>query len=158
MVDNASQTASLGAAADAAPPSGDAASGEPGTSRSARPTQPHAQAEPAGQAKPACQAKPAGQARPGGPAEPGGPAHPGGWAGRLEALGLRVTRGPGSGGPLRREIDGSLLGGVAAGIAKRTGFDVSMVRALIVVAALATSGFCRGRLRGRVAADPGRRR
>ena len=60
---------------------------------------------------------------------------------RLEALGLRVTRGPGSDGPMRREIDGSLLGGVAAGIAKRTGFEVGMVRAVIVVAALATSGF-----------------
>jgi signal transduction histidine kinase len=61
---------------------------------------------------------------------------------RLEALGLRVTRGPGTDGPLRREIDGSLLGGVAAGIAKRTGFDVGTVRAVIVVATLVTTGFC----------------
>ena len=60
---------------------------------------------------------------------------------RLETLGLRVSRGPSSDGPMRREIDGSLLGGVAAGIAKRTGFEVGMVRVVIVVAALATSGF-----------------
>jgi len=56
-------------------------------------------------------------------------------------MGLRVTRGPASGGPLRREPDGCLLGGVAAGIAKRTGFDVGMIRAVIVVAALVTTGF-----------------
>jgi signal transduction histidine kinase len=66
---------------------------------------------------------------------------PGGLAGRLESLGLRVTRGPAGTGPLRREIDGCLLGGVATGIARRTGFDVSVVRAVIVIAALATSGF-----------------
>jgi signal transduction histidine kinase/phage shock protein PspC (stress-responsive transcriptional regulator) len=69
------------------------------------------------------------------------PDRQGRWAARLEALGLRVTRGPGSDGPLRREIDGCLLGGVAAGIAKRTGFDVGLVRVLIIVAAFATSGF-----------------
>jgi signal transduction histidine kinase len=69
------------------------------------------------------------------------PTGPSGWAARLEALGLRVTRGPAGSGPLRREIDGSLLGGVAAGIAKRTGFDVGVIRAIIVVAALATTGF-----------------
>src|SRR5580704_5989613 len=70
------------------------------------------------------------------------PSRMGGWTARLEALGLRVSRGPASSGPLRREIDGSLLGGVAAGIAKRTGFDVGMVRFVIIVATLATSGFC----------------
>ena len=69
------------------------------------------------------------------------PGRPSGLAARLEALGLRVSRGPGSDGPLRREIDGCLLGGVAAGIAKRTGFDVGLVRVLIIVAAFATSGF-----------------
>ncbi len=69
------------------------------------------------------------------------PGKPGGWTSRLEAMGLRVTRGPGSGGPLRREIDGGLLGGIAAGIAKRTGFDVGIVRTVIVVATLATTGF-----------------
>jgi signal transduction histidine kinase len=71
----------------------------------------------------------------------GDAARPGGWIGRLEALGVRVTRGPAGEGPLRREIDGSLLGGVANGIARRTGFDVGLVRAIIVVAALVTSGF-----------------
>lgn len=69
------------------------------------------------------------------------PGRPSRWTARLEALGLRVSRGPSGDGPLRREIDGCLLGGVAAGIAKRTGFDVGMVRVLIIVAAFATSGF-----------------
>jgi signal transduction histidine kinase len=66
---------------------------------------------------------------------------PSGWAARLEAFGVKVTRGPASSGPLRREIDGSFLGGVAAGIAKRTGLDVGVIRAIIVVFALATTGF-----------------
>jgi signal transduction histidine kinase len=70
-----------------------------------------------------------------------GASEPTGWAARLEGLGLRVTRGPAGSGPLRREIDGSLLGGVATGIAKRTGFDVGVVRGVIVVAALVTTGF-----------------
>jgi signal transduction histidine kinase len=74
-------------------------------------------------------------------AEPGGTTRHTGWTGRLEALGVRVRRGPAGSGPLRREIDGALLGGVAAGIAKRTGFDVGVIRAVIVVAALATTGF-----------------
>jgi signal transduction histidine kinase len=65
----------------------------------------------------------------------------GGWTARLEALGLRVTRGPASGGPLRREPDGCLFGGVAAGIAKRTGFDVGMIRVVLIVATLITTGF-----------------
>jgi len=52
-----------------------------------------------------------------------------------------VNRGPAGTGPLRREIDGSLLGGVAMGIAKRSGFDVGLIRAVIVVAALITTGF-----------------
>jgi signal transduction histidine kinase/phage shock protein PspC (stress-responsive transcriptional regulator) len=69
------------------------------------------------------------------------PTRPSGWAGRLDALGVKVTRGPAGSGPLRREIDGSLLGGVAAGIAKRTGFDVGLIRAAIIVFALATTGF-----------------
>ncbi len=56
-------------------------------------------------------------------------------------MGLRITRGPASGGPLRREPNGCLLGGVAAGIAKRTGFDVGLIRAVLVIAALITTGF-----------------
>ena len=70
-----------------------------------------------------------------------GASAPTGWAARLEGLGVRVTRGPVGSGPLRREIDGSLLGGVASGIAKRTGFDAGLIRAGIVIAALATTGF-----------------
>ena len=70
-----------------------------------------------------------------------GQSQPSGWTARLEALGLRVSRGPVGSGPLRREIDGSVLGGVAAGIAKRTGFDVGLIRAVIVIAALVTTGY-----------------
>jgi phage shock protein PspC (stress-responsive transcriptional regulator) len=54
---------------------------------------------------------------------------------------MRVTRGPAGSGPLRRDIDGAALGGVASGIAKRTGFDVSVIRVVIVVAALVTTGY-----------------
>jgi len=61
---------------------------------------------------------------------------------RLESLGIRVSRGPASGRPLRRQVEGRLIGGVAAGIADRTGFDVSLIRAALVVLALITSGFC----------------
>jgi signal transduction histidine kinase len=42
---------------------------------------------------------------------------------------------------LRRPLDDRLIGGVAAGIAQRTGLDVSLVRAALVVLALITSGF-----------------
>lgn len=70
-----------------------------------------------------------------------GQTQPGGWAARLEGLGVRVTRGPAGSGPLRRDIDGAALGGVASGIAKRTGFDVSVIRVVIVVAALVTTGY-----------------
>jgi signal transduction histidine kinase len=70
-----------------------------------------------------------------------GQSRPSGLAARLEAIGLRVSRGPAGSGPLRREIDGSVLGGVAAGLAKRTGFDVGVIRAAIVVAALVSTGF-----------------
>lgn len=59
----------------------------------------------------------------------------------LESMGIRLTRQQASGGPLRRPTQGRLIGGVAAGIAARTGFDVSLVRAVLVVATLVTSGF-----------------
>jgi len=62
--------------------------------------------------------------------------------GRHEFLGIRVSRGQASAGPLRRPVEGRLIGGVAAGIADRTGFDVSLVRAVLIVLALITSGFC----------------
>lgn len=73
-----------------------------------------------------------------------GPPHApaGHWTSRLEAYGLRWTRGPGNGGPFRREPEGQLAGGVAAGIAARTGFDVTAVRLVLVVATLVTYGFC----------------
>jgi len=58
--------------------------------------------------------------------------------GRLPARG-RFRRPRGS-GPLRRGRDGRLAGGVAAGVAARTGFDVTAVRTVFVLAALA-SGF-----------------
>ena len=59
----------------------------------------------------------------------------------LESHGIRLSRGPASTGPLRRAQDGQLFGGVAAGLAKRTGFSVGLIRAVIVVAALSTSGY-----------------
>jgi signal transduction histidine kinase len=62
------------------------------------------------------------------------------WTRRLEALGIRLTRGSASGGPLRRPFDGRVLGGVAAGIAARTGFDAGLIRAVLVIGALLTSG------------------
>jgi signal transduction histidine kinase len=49
-------------------------------------------------------------------------------------------RRPRSSGPLRRGRDDRLAGGVAAGVAARTGFDVTVVRTVFVLAALA-SGF-----------------
>jgi signal transduction histidine kinase len=55
------------------------------------------------------------------------------WLTRLVA---RLRPGQPSGEPLRRPADGRLLGGVAAGIAQRTGLDVSAVRTVLVVAGL----------------------
>jgi len=59
----------------------------------------------------------------------------------LTRLGARIRPGQPGDGPLRRPLEGRLLGGVAAGIAERTGLDVSLVRAVLVVLALVTSGF-----------------
>jgi signal transduction histidine kinase len=53
----------------------------------------------------------------------------------------RWARGPAGSGPLRRRPDEGLASGVAAGLAYRTGFDVTLVRLAIVVASLATVGF-----------------
>ncbi len=50
------------------------------------------------------------------------------------------SRGRGNGGPLRRTREGRLLGGVAAGLAARTGVDVTVVRLVFVLAALASVG------------------
>ncbi|MGH3303102.1 MAG: ATP-binding protein [Streptosporangiaceae bacterium] len=59
----------------------------------------------------------------------------------LASLAARLRPAQPGGRPLRRPLDGRLLGGVAAGIAQRTGLDVGLVRAVLVVAALVTSGF-----------------
>ena len=48
----------------------------------------------------------------------------------------RWGRRPRSSGPLRRGREDRLVGGVAAGLAARTGFDVTVVRTVFVVAAL----------------------
>jgi signal transduction histidine kinase len=53
----------------------------------------------------------------------------------------RWARGPRHEGPLRRDPDDGLLGGVAAGLAARMGFEVTVVRLVIVVASLITVGF-----------------
>ena len=66
---------------------------------------------------------------------------PGGhWRSKLGQFGIRLERGPASGGPLRRAADGQVFGGVAAGLARRTGFDVGLIRAVLGVAAVITSG------------------
>ena len=54
---------------------------------------------------------------------------------------LSWLRRPASSGPLRRERDDRLAGGVAAGLAARTGFDATVVRIAFVLATLATGGF-----------------
>jgi phage shock protein PspC (stress-responsive transcriptional regulator) len=62
------------------------------------------------------------------------------WTARLEGLGIRLTRGVTGAGPLRRAVDGRVLGGVAAGLARRTGFDVGLIRGVLAIGALLTSG------------------
>ena len=52
----------------------------------------------------------------------------------------RWARGPRSSGPLRRAREDRLAGGVAAGLAARTGLDVTVVRILFVLATLLTGG------------------
>ena len=59
----------------------------------------------------------------------------------LTRLGARMRPGRPGDGPLRRSADGRLLGGVAAGVAQRTGLDISLLRAVLVVLALVTYGF-----------------
>ncbi len=48
----------------------------------------------------------------------------------------RLITGPRGTGPLRRDRDNSMLGGVAAGLAARMGWDVTMVRTVLVLAFL----------------------
>ena len=50
-------------------------------------------------------------------------------------------RGPWGRGPLRRGQDDRLAGGVAAGLAARTGFDVTVIRIAFVVATVLSGGF-----------------
>jgi signal transduction histidine kinase len=59
----------------------------------------------------------------------------------LTRLGVRARPNRPSGSPLHRPVDGRLLGGVAAGIAERTGLDLTLVRTALVVLALVTYGF-----------------
>jgi signal transduction histidine kinase len=53
----------------------------------------------------------------------------------------RWARGPRAHGPLRRSQDDRLAGGVAAGLAARTGIDVTIIRIVIVVATVLSGGF-----------------
>src|SRR3984957_16540573 len=62
-------------------------------------------------------------------------------AGRLPGRAMRRwSHGPRGDGPLRRDRDDSMLGGVAAGLAAKCGWDVSVIRTIFVVAGL-VSGF-----------------
>jgi signal transduction histidine kinase len=51
---------------------------------------------------------------------------------------LHRWRGPWGSGPLRRGREDRLVGGVAAGLAARTGWDVTVVRSVFVLASLAS--------------------
>ncbi len=55
---------------------------------------------------------------------------------RLRHLTLRWNSVPEQTGPLRRRTEGSMVGGVAGGLAAKTGLDVTVVRIAIVVATL----------------------
>src|SRR5262249_35048561 len=59
---------------------------------------------------------------------------------KLPKFMARWGRGPGSPRPVRRERDARMAGGIAAGIAVKTGLDVTAVRVCIVVATLLTGG------------------
>ena len=50
-------------------------------------------------------------------------------------------RGPKDSGPLRRVPEDGLLGGVAAGLAVRTGWDLTLVRLVLVLLGLVTFGY-----------------
>ena len=71
------------------------------------------------------------------PVHPHGRPH-GRWGRRRGPLWFR--RGPRGTGPLRRSEEDCLIGGVAAGVAARMGWDVTIVRTVFVLAAL-LSGF-----------------
>ncbi len=61
--------------------------------------------------------------------------------GRLESFAER-WHGLAGGGPLRRDTENSMAGGLAAGLAARTGVDVTVVRVVLVVLTLVTYGAC----------------
>jgi signal transduction histidine kinase len=69
--------------------------------------------------------------------------HPDGSSHRTTRLDshLRLSRGPGSGGPLRRARDDMMFGGVAAGLAKRTGFSAGLIRVVFIVATVLSTGY-----------------
>ena len=73
--------------------------------------------------------------------QPSGRSGSGSWTAWLDGHGMRSVRGPAVAGPLRRARDGRLFGGVAAGIASRTGLSVGVIRVVIVAAALGTTGY-----------------
>jgi signal transduction histidine kinase len=75
----------------------------------------------------------------GGDTGPGG-GRAGGWHFLRPGPGM-WSRGPAGGGPLRREPEDRLVGGVAGGLAVRTGLDITAVRLAVVLAALATLGW-----------------
>jgi len=88
----------------------------------------------------------AGQ-QPGGPWspwQPGGGTRPrDGWPGRARAWRQDPRgwlRGPKAHGPLRRGREDRLAGGVAAGLAARTGIDVTVIRLVFVLATLVSVG------------------
>ncbi len=69
-----------------------------------------------------------------------GQAHAGHWQSWIDFRARNWTHGPGKEGPFRRERENQLAGGIAAGIAAKTGFDVSAVRLALIVATLVTGG------------------
>jgi signal transduction histidine kinase len=94
---------------------------------------------------PAPEGTPAGRGDPGGGWLPDDDMTP--WPGRRRRWrsgergpGLWV-RGPKTAGPLRRVPEEGLLGGVAAGLAARTGLDVTLVRLALVLLGLVTFGY-----------------
>jgi signal transduction histidine kinase/phage shock protein PspC (stress-responsive transcriptional regulator) len=55
---------------------------------------------------------------------------------RHDRIPRRFSRGPRGDGPLRRDRDDSMAGGVAAGLAAKTGWDVTIIRTVFVLAGL----------------------
>ena len=86
--------------------------------------------------------------RPGNPQDE--PSHPGQWRhggppGSRRRTGIndlfnRLRHGQGDAGPLRRDPEDRLAGGVAGGLAARTGFDVTVVRIAFVLITVVSSG------------------